>query len=445
LPYLELDVVEWESADYTIADSLPDESRLPVELRAFCGIIVLLTVTCTISECIGHFVMHRPHPYNWPFMPFFDNVDMRCYIARFHAFHRIEFFSFDPKFGPIFGYPAPGAVLYKLFYLSPRPIRFFFVVSLSLMTILAAALFRAIRAEGVSLRATALFMSCAVVLSYPLWFEFLLANLEVFVFLAIAAGILAFLRGHTYTAAALIAIAGSIKLVPLIYLGLLIARRQYRQVLFAAALVGGITLASLWLVCPNIALSWRGVNMGLNLFRNSYMLHFRSDEIGFDHSIFAAIKQFTLTFETPSTISVVLSRYTCLAAMTGILLFFTRIQKLPVLNQILCLTVAELVLPPLSHDYTLLNLYLSWGLLIVLCLREARKGRRIPGMMAVFFCFAILMSPETEIIAAGQSYGGQMKCAVLLALVVLALRFPFASEFDAVPAAAQQEMAYATQ
>jgi hypothetical protein len=440
-----MDIVEWESADCTTTDSLADESRLPVELRVFCGTVVLLAVACAISECIGQFLMHRPHPYNWPFMPFFGNADMNCYIQRFPYFHHIEFFSFDPRLGPIFGYPAPAAVLYKFFYLSPHPIRFFFVVSLSLMTVLAAALVRAIRAEGVSQRTTALFMSFAVVLSYPLWFEFLLANLEVFVFLAVAAGILAFLRGHTYTAAALIAIAGSIKIVPLIYLGLLVARKQYRQLLFALGLVAAITLASLWLVYPNVTVSLRGINMGLDLFRNSYMLRFRSEEIGFDHSIFAAIKQFTLTFESPSTISVVLSRYTCLAAMTGILLFFTRIQKLPVLNQILCLTVAELVLPPLSHDYTLLNLYLSWGLLIVLCLREARKGRHIPGMMAVFFCFAILMSPETEIIAAGQSYGGQMKCAVLLALVVLALRFPFESEFDAVPAAAQREMAYATQ
>jgi hypothetical protein len=435
-----MDVVEWESADYTITESLAEESRLPVELRAFCGMVALLSVACAISECIGYFVMQRPHPYNWPFMPFYDNADMRCYIPRFPMFHHIEFFSFNPNLGPIFGYPAPGAVLYKFFYLSPHPIRFFFVVSLSLMTVLAAALFRAILAEGVSPRNTALFMSCAVVLSYPLWFEFLLANLEVFVFLAIAAGVLAFLRGHTYTAAALIAIAGSIKIVPLIYLGLLVARKQYRQVLFAAALVAAITLASLWLVYPNIAMSSRGINMGLDLFRENYMLHFHSEEMGFDHSLFGAIKQFTLTFASPSTISLVLSRYTILAAMGGILLFFTRIKNLPVINQILCLTVAELVLPPLSHDYTLMNLYLAWGLLIVLCLRAAGEGQRIPGMIWVFLCLAVLMSPQTEIIAAGQSYGGQMKCFMLLVLVGLALRFPFVSEFDSVPAVTSHDM-----
>jgi hypothetical protein len=389
--------------------------------------------------------MHRHAPYTSPFMPFHDNTDMRCYIARFAYFHHIEFFSRDPRLGAVFGYPAPGAVLYKFFYSISHPLVFFFIATLGSLSILAAILFRSMRAEGVSLRTTALLMCFAVVFSYPIWFEFLLANLEVFIFLMIAAAILAFLRGHAFTAAALIAIAGSVKVVPLIYLALLVSRKSYRPLLFAAVLVVVITLASLWLVYPNIAVSWRGINTGLALFRSSYMLHFRSEEMGFDHSLFGAIKHLTLASAAPATIARVLSRYTMVAATAGILLYFTRIRRLPVLNQILCLTVAEIVLPPLSHDYTLLNLYLAWGLLMVLCLRAAREGQRLPGMMGVLLCFAILISPETELIAAGQSYGGQIKCLVLLTLMGLALRYPFESEFDSVLAVEHQEMAYAAQ
>ncbi len=423
-------VISPQSASPSISHRNPRKILLPLELRAFCASIILLAVICAISECIGHFYMHRPEPYNWPFIKFYDNIDVRCFIARFHYFHQLRFFSREPALEPVFGYPAPGAVLYKFFYLAPHPIVFFFIVSLSLLSLFVATLYRAMRAEGISLRTASIFLATAIVFSYPLWFEFLLGNLEIMAFLMIAAGVLAFLRGHSYMAAALFAIAGSIKIVPLIFLGLLVARKQYRQFLFAIVMVVGVTLTSLWLVYPNIAVSWRGINMGLNLFRDSYLLLFRSEEVGFDHSIFGAIKQFTLTFADSATTAHVLAIYTKVAALVGLLLFFLRIRKLAVINQILCLTLAELLLPPTSIDYTLLTLYVSWGLLLVVCLQAARQGRRIPGLLWVFLCFAVLMSPETEIIAAGQSYGGQMKCFILLVLMGLALYFPFRSQFD---------------
>jgi hypothetical protein len=389
--------------------------------------------------------MHRSTPYTWPFMPFRDCDDIRCYFTRFYFFHHIEFFSRDPRFGAVFGYPAPGAVLYQFFYLARHPIIFFFVTSLGLLAILGAILFRSMREQGLSVRICALFIAFAVVFSFPIWFEFLLANLEIFIFLLAAAGVLAFLRGHLYTAAALIAVAGSIKIVPLIFLALFIPRKRFGPFLFAAALVVAITVGSLWLIYPDIAVSYRGINTGLDLFRNRYMLHFRSEEMGFDHSCFGAIKQFTLTYADPATIARILSRYTLIAATSGIVLFFTRIRKLPVINQVLCLTVAELVLPPLSQSYTLLNLYIAWGLLVVLCLRAAREGRRIPGMMAVFLCFAVLLSPQTEIIAAGQSFDGQMKCFMLLVMMGLALRYPFVSQFDPPPANATHKPMLVTQ
>jgi len=63
-----------------------------------------------------------------------------------------------------------------------------------------------------------------------------------------------------------------------------------------------------------------------------------------------------------------------------------------------------------------------------------REGRRVPGIMAVFVCFAVLMAPETEIIIAGQSYGAQVKCVVLLVLFGLGLRYLFVSKYDQAPA-----------
>jgi hypothetical protein len=363
-------------------------------------------------------------------MEFHDTFDFRCFMPRFQYFHSAQFFSTDWHLNPRFSYPAAGAVLYELFYLSPFPTITFFVVNLGLISALGYLLGRAMIRQGANARKTCLFLASAMVFSYPFWFEFMLGNLEVCIFLMVAIGVLSLLEGHAYVAAALFGIAGSIKIFPLIYLGLLLARRQYKQAAFGMAVMSVFGAVSVWLVCPDVAVSIHGIASGLALFREYFLLHFHPEEMGFDHSIFGAIKQLTPGMRSPQTLARMLSIYTPTAALLGLVLYFTRIRKLPMLNQILCLTVASIVFPFLSHDYTLIHLYLPWGLAIIACLQAARERRYLPGMTAVFVCFAILMSPQTEFIRAGQSYGGQIKACVLVVLLGLALHFPFTTESD---------------
>ncbi len=154
------------------------------------------------------------------------------------------------------------------------------------------------------------------------------------------------------------------------------------------------------------------------------MLHIRP-EIGADHSLFAFIKLLIRPAPTPAFLDRLLPVYLVTAALAGTALFFLRIVRLPALNQILCLTVASILLPPTSFEYTLLHLFLPLALFVLLAVDASREGHISRVLKIVLGCFGILLSFIPELIHHGMSYGGQVKCLVLLVLFVLALWRPF--------------------
>ena len=117
-------------------------------------------------------------------------------------------------------------------------------------------------------------------------------------------------------------------------------------------------------------------------------------------------------------------------AFAGIIVYFDVIRKLPVVNQVICLIVATILLPPVSYDYTLLHLYVPWALLLLVAVESRR--RHVAGLTAAMVCCAILFAPVTELIVHGQSYGGQVKACALVGLGLIALVRKFPSGFDAV-------------
>jgi hypothetical protein len=149
--------------------------------------------------------------------------------------------------------------------------------------------------------------------------------------------------------------------------------------------------------------------------------------INFDHSLFGVYKQLAHLLGYSNLRSAhQLSVYTGLVAISGVALYFLRIRRLPLMNQLLSLCVTSILLPPMSNDYTLLYLYLPWGLLALSAIQEARTGRTRPGLLAAFVCFGLLFSPESEIIIRHATVAGQFKALTLLVLLYISLRYPFA-------------------
>jgi hypothetical protein len=355
--------------------------------------------------------------------------DFMTFAIKSHHFHSLAFFTADPKFP--FLYPAPSAVFYQMFFLfGPLSLLLFLTFILVSFTFAALLLHRAMLQRGVSSLQAAAFLGFTLLLSYPMWIDFKQGNIEIGVWLFVALGVWAFCANRGYSAAACFAIAGSMKIYPFLYLALFLARRKYREIIFAGAVALLVTLASLWLLGgDDIPGAWRHVQTGVDTFRADYVLGFRPSEIGFDHSIFALVKCCVLLFrpamqEYPPQL---FNAYVVVGAFAGLSIFFVKIRHLPLINQVLCLCVASILLPPVSYDYTLMHLYIPWAMLVLFAQEQWASRLTVAGLTAAFVLLAFLFAPESEFIYQAVRFGGQLKACALIALMVVSLKYPFSN------------------
>lgn len=403
-------------------------AELPKPVRLFWGLNVFLSLFCLVLMQGDKYLLHGSYPYTFPTLPFDNFDDFVCFDERLKHFHSPEFFS--PALGTPFAYPAPMALVYRAFYLPHHHhLSIFLLITAACVLSLAGILGRAMMRRGVSPRTTWLFLLSTLCVSYPLWFEFLLGNLEICCFLVVAAGMIAFIRERFYLASCIFAVAASLKIFPFVYLALLLSKKKYRELAFGVAVAVALNIFSLWALCPPITVAYRGLEAGFNSFRIHYALAFRPMETGFDHSLFGFIKRVAALFHVYAMPPHVLTDYLVATSVFGLALYFVRIRKLPFLNQALCLCVVSILLPPTSHDYTLLHLYVPWGLMVLYAIDRWKAGQSVEGLKWVFVCFAILVSAESELIF-HWGFSGQVKAIALAVLLVIALRKPWDSEFD---------------
>jgi hypothetical protein len=410
---------------------------LPQPLRLFWSLTLGLSLLCVAVMTGEKYLLHRAYPYTFPFIKFQRWPDFFCFNFRFRHFHSAGFFSTSPRLGTTFMYPAPAALLYEGFYSIHRhSLFFFFALTGALVLCLTFILGKVILSRGLRSSTTAFFLGSLLLLSYPLWFEYTLANMEICIFLIVAFGLLAYLRGHLLLAAVLIGIAGSMKIFPLVYLALFLSRKKYREFALGILVAIVVNLAALWAVCPSLAQSYRGIQNGLAAFRLTYMLPFLPMETSFDHSLFGLLKWLAHAILGWQVMpAALLSAYLLLVSILGLALYFLRIRLLPLLNQILCLCIASILLPPTSHDYTLLHLYVPWGLMVLYALDRVRSGHSVRDLRAPFLCFAILFSAQSEFIYKS-GYSAQLKAITLIILFVIALKNPWESQLTPTPVAA---------
>lgn len=397
---------------------------LPRPLRLFWLINVSLGVLAAIVAGFNRYVLHWGEPYNSPFLPFRHYCDFWAFVDRFDHYHRLDFYSTTG--GSIFSYPAPLTLPYAFFFFPQHHQHVLFTLETTLpVLVLLGFLARAMVNRGVRTISAILFVTSAFLFSYPFWFEYFLGNIEIVVFLITTAGLIAWFRGHSYLAAILIGVAGSMKLFPFIFLALFLSRRQYWQ--FACGILAAVVLypTAVWMACPSFAVALPGIKMSSTAIDHGVILRWDWVLINYDHSLWGVWKQMThlLGFGNVRP-SYEVRIYTLLAAVSGLALYLARIRRLPIFNQLLTLSLASILLPPMSNDYTLLYLYLPWALLVLATLQQARMGMTRPGTMAAFVCFGLAFSPETEFIIRHATLGGQYKVLILLVLFWVGLKYP---------------------
>jgi hypothetical protein len=345
-------------------------------------------------------------------------------IPPFEHLHTAAFFSESYRIR--FFYPAPMAPLYGIFLNFPHPVPVFEATLALLLSLAAFLLCMRLHKKGLSVVNSVLVSGGALILSYPAWFDLKQGNMELFICILVGIGIWCFLHDRFHAAAVFIGIAGAMKLFPFIFLGLLLSRRKYRPIITAVATATLVTIASLLYITPSLSGSWHGVQANLAYFQQ-WIIPGLGLDIGYDHSLFAIIKIFLehtrSRFNTYEDIRIILHIYMAVIAVVGTLVYFFRIRYLPIINQILVLCVVSILVTPISHDYTLLHLYIPWAILVFFALDRAPHAT--PGLRAVFICFALATSADSELIYNHYSLGAEFKAIVLVILVALALRFPF--------------------
>ena len=402
---------------------------LPTMLRRFLLGNAMLVALCGLTEVFCALVLHWHYPYNFPMVnPGSITQDLLSMQPHFSHLHHIEFFNIELDNN--FGYPAPGAIPYVVFFLIPSLARIFFNTFCVLVAAAGAiGVGRALVRRGVRPGSAAGFLVATFLLSYPFWFVIKQGNIEIVIFGLIALGVWAFLRGHGWLAATCFGIAGSMKFFPFTFLALFLTPVQwknkgYLKVGYAFLCAIGLTLASLWMIYPSVLYTWRQLNKPLNSFRTTHLLDFR-EEHAFDHSLWTFIRYLLPHSLSGERLGPLLLAYLGLVGVVGLTLYIGRIRLLPLVNQVLCLTVMVLLFFPVSFDYTLIQLYTPWALLVLLAVDAARAGYRVPGLAAAFGCFTLLCSPMSEFLYRHVSFEGRIKTIGLVVLLIVALRYPF--------------------
>jgi hypothetical protein len=105
--------------------------------------------------------------------------------------------------------------------------------------------------------------------------------------------------------------------------------------------------------------------------------------------------------------------YLAVGISVTLLLWFTRVRRMDRLEQILFLSAAMLIVPPISNDYTLLHLYAPFGLLALAVVRDEVPSRLSTPWLV---CFAVLFTAQSFVIAVSTHFAGQLKCLFLVVL-----------------------------
>jgi hypothetical protein len=418
--------------------------------------IVFYIWAVLLFTCVGvlvcgtqRYIRHSGYPRNTllfiPESNFTDFSGAAIRVTHFGAPDMLTRPDFGGKGYENFPYPVP-AVYVHLFYNQFRhPFRVYVgtVIAAMLLAVLVLAIALRPFRGGTYLPYWAVLVT--LLTPFPLLFLLQRGNLEGFVWILLVAGILLFHRELYYYSAVFLAAAAAIKIFPALLFLIFIARRKYYA--FAAALfaTAAITIASWAGVGPSILQAAIDGSTGSSTYlQKRYIVAIRPFELGWDHSLFGAIKQGLYTVSVfrhlkhPDTTVFQISGLETAATIYGvaapvafILFYWRRLYRLPVLNQLIALLILSVMLPFISNEYTLVHIYIAWGAFVLFLYRDVRTGLvEIPfwKLATILICFAVVFSPQSYwVFGSADSFGGQIKLGALAALLCVVSTTPMPS------------------
>ena len=344
--------------------------------------------------------------------------DFWHYRALFATFHTDAFFNSAEKFA----YPAPCALLYALIYSAGYYTHLWYDLLLWSVEIGSfLLLFRAWVAARLCWKPAAALVALIAVGSHPWHMLYDRGNIELFVYMLITPGLLAFLANRHKLAAALWGAAAALKLYPVLLLIVYLRRGREKNFVLGISVCVCVLLVSFWYVGPSIRIAAIGTLHGIHGFTQHYGGMARRDELPLDHSILASIKQLLTSRSKEIWIGQagVQKGFYALLLVVLPVAYLRWFRHAPDLNKICILVCLMMSLPPVSYDYTLIYSYFVFGVVSTAYIRSFRIERPPRRHTWLLLPFALLTTPQTWVRVGPVEGNGIIKCLALMAIVVM--------------------------
>jgi hypothetical protein len=392
---------------------------LPKILRWFwIGSVGAFVLALLVSYLEFRAGMNR---YRWiPFdTPYFR--DLLQLAPTIRLLHTADFF--DPK-NQLVAYPPFGAVQLGLLYAFGHPVMWFLVLAIAALGLAVWGVRRSLVENGIGRRTAMLFPLTLVLVSFPIERLVIQGNIEIFLWIFAAAGTWAFLRDRNDIAAVLWGLAAASKLYPAALLLLLLPRCKFRAFMVGMLVLVAVSVMSMVYLGPDLAAAWKGSIRGVFGYQQLRAAELSTRELHANHSSFLLLK-FAATVSGISPLMLVKSYYVC-GGLLFAAVFFLRLRKMPVANQLLGASVFMLTLPTISYFHTLVNLYAPLLVLLFLAIRADRIGARVAGLsttillfIPLFASFQLFTFPSVFL------FCGIMQAILLLVVFLYAVQYPF--------------------
>ena len=332
---------------------------------------------------------------------------------------------FDPANRLPVAYPPFGAAQLALLYSFGHPVILFLVLAMLGLGFAISRVSRALVENGIDRRIATLLPLTLALVSFPIARLVVQGNIEIFLWIFAAAGTWAYLRDRDDAAAIFWGLAAASKLFPAILLVLLLARRKFRAFAIGMFVFVAISALSAAYLGPDIATAWKGSLQNVFGYQQLRAAELTTREMNANHSWFLLVK-FAAAVSGVSALKLVKGYYVC-GGLFFIAVFFGRLRKMPVANQLLGASVFMLTLPTISYFHTLVNLYAPLLVLFFLAIRADRIGVRIDGLsttillfLPLFASFQLFTFPTVFL------FCGVLQAILLLILFLYAVQYPFA-------------------
>lgn len=391
-------------------------------------ISTIVIVGFFVSVCfhyVLHFYLHRDYPYStFLFQPSDRLEDYINVVAsarkldpyRYHEGAFGNYFPVTYVFALIFGaLHKPGLLLFLILSLTAT-VAYFYNQS-------------GIAADSTINRLSKMrFTFVLTVMSYPLLFELDRANFESLTFLLIAACVLLIGRGRLGLSAAALALAIAMKGYPVIFVGLYLPSRHYREGTAAIILSIAMCVVCFSALHGGLAENIHSFAKDLQAFQNDYVI-LGAGNAGarLNTSLFAPLG---LWNHSPIFIKKALFIYNgfalfCAAGLAWLITAKRTAHRIEEWKLQYLLAAAALLLPFISYDYKLLLLFIP----LASFLNSSR-----PIAWEGFYCAsfgAMLIPKDYHFLGNGVSISSVLEPLILIVTVIVIVRDVLAKDAGA--------------